>query len=164
MAQTPREAADIVYAAMPHSITPELLNDYGLDVTQDQARHIAQELLSLNLYWIGSALQANLRPEEIGRMEDALKRRLEQGWRDLGMQGSEPSAVFKDAKARGAAYHQIIQEGGSPISVFGESAQSLEFEGAVEAGQHQKLLALFIDVVPVDTFGELLDSLELTDS
>ena len=49
MAQTPREAADIVYAAMPHSITPELLSDYGLDVTQDQARHIAQELLSLNL-------------------------------------------------------------------------------------------------------------------
>ena len=48
--------------------------------------------------------------------------------------------------------------------MFGESAQSLEFEGAVEAGQHQKLLALFIDVVPVDTFGELLDSLELTDS
>ena len=35
-------------------------------------------------------------------MEDALKRRLEQGWRDLGMQGSEPSAVFKDAKAAGS--------------------------------------------------------------
>ena len=44
MAQTPREAADIVYAAMPHSITPELLSAYGLDVTPDQARHIAQEI------------------------------------------------------------------------------------------------------------------------
>jgi hypothetical protein len=164
MAQTPREAADLVYTAIPHSITPDLLSDYGLEVTPDQARHIAQELLSLNLYWIGSALQANLRPEEVGRIKNELKQRIEQGWRELGMQGSEPSAVFTEAKVREANYHQIIQEGGSPISVFGQSAQSLEFEGAVEAGQHQKLLALFIDLVPVDTFGELLDSLELTDS
>jgi hypothetical protein len=164
MAQTAREAAEMVYTAMPHSITPELLSNYGLDVTPDQAHHISKELLSLNLYWISSALQANLRPEEVERMEIELKRRIEHGWRDLGMQDSEPSAVYKEAQARGAAYHQIIQEGGSPISVFGESAQSLEFEGAVEAGQHRKLLSLFIDVVPVDTFGELLDSLELTDS
>ena len=57
-----------------------------------------------------------------------------------------------------------MQEGGSPIAVFGESAGSLEFSGAIEAGDRQKLLALFIDVIPVDACGELVAGLELTDS
>jgi hypothetical protein len=34
----------------------------------------------------------------------------------------------------------------------------------IEAGDRHKLLALLIDVIPVDTFGELVAGLELTDS
>lgn len=154
----------MLYAALPHAITLELLNDYGLDIAPHQVKPILEELLYLNLYWIGSALQASLRTEKAERVQVELKRCIERGWNDLGLQGSEPLAVFEDAKTRQDAYHQILQEGGSPVSVFSESAAFLEYEGAVEAGHHQHLLALFIDLVPVDTFGELLDGIELADS
>lgn len=143
-------------------MTPELLLDYGLHVDPDQSRAIMKELLSLTLYWIGSALQANFRPEAAECIMKELQHRIEQGWRDLGMQGFEPAAVFKEAKIRQAVYHQMLQEGGSLISVFGESARFLEFEGVIEAGHHQHVLALLIDFVPVDTFGEVLDGIELT--
>ncbi|MEP6888685.1 MAG: hypothetical protein ABI945_10250 [Nitrospirales bacterium] len=60
MAHTPREAAESLYAAMPCAMSLDLLREYALEVTPEQARHITEEVLSLNLYWIHTALQASL--------------------------------------------------------------------------------------------------------
>ena len=164
MAHTPREAAEILYAAMPRAMTLEMLREYGLEVSPEQSRHITQEILSLSLYWIHTALQASLRAGEAESISRALAQCIEHGWKDFDMQGRDHAAVLEEATHRRAGYDQIVQEGGSPIAVFGESAGALEFSGAIETGDRQKLLALFIDMIPVDTFGELVDGLELADS
>lgn len=164
MAHTPREAAESLYAAMPHAMTLDLLREYGLEVTSEQARHITEEALSLNLYWIHTALQASLRASDAERVSRELTQCIVSGWKDFDMPGRDHAAAFDEAQTRRAGYDRIVQEGGSPIAVFGESAGSLEFSGAIEAGERQKLLALFIDLIPVDAFGDLIASLELTDS
>ncbi len=164
MAHTPREAAESLYAAMPRAMTLETLSEYGLEVSPEQARHITQEILSLNLYWIHTALQATLRAGKAEFVSTELAHRIGLGWKDFDMQGRDHAAALEKATHQRAGYDQIVQEGGSPIAVFGESAGSLEFSGAIETGDRQKLLALFIDMIPVDTFGELVDGLELTDS
>ena len=164
MATTFREAAESLYAAMPRAMSLDLLGEYGLEVTPEQARQITEEVLSLNLYWIQTALQANLRAGEAERVSREVAQRIQHGWKDFDMQARDHAAAFEEAQSRRAGYDQIVQEGGSPIAVFGESAGSLEFSGVIGAGDRQKLLALFIDVIPVDAFGELIAGLELTDS
>ncbi|MBA2252024.1 MAG: hypothetical protein H0W13_04860 [Nitrospirales bacterium] len=164
MAHTPREAAESLYAAMPRAMSLDLLREYGLEVTPEQARHITEEVLSLNLYWIHTALQASLRAGEAERVSSELAQCIARGWKDFDMQGRDHAAAFDEAQKRRVGYDQIVQEGGSPIAVFGESAGSLEFSGVIEAGDRQKLLALFLDVIAVDAFGELIASLELTHS
>jgi hypothetical protein len=164
MAHTPREAAEILYAAMPRAMTLETLSEYGLEVSPEQARHITQEILSLSLYWIHTALQTSLRAGDAERVSGELTQCIERGWKNFDMQGRDHATALEDATHRRAGYDQIVQEGGSPIAVFGESAGSLEFSGAIEMGNREKLLALFIDMIPVDTFGELVAEFELADS
>jgi hypothetical protein len=164
MAQTPHDAAESLYTVMPRAITLDLLSEYGLEVTADQARHVTQEALSLSFYWIRSALHAKLRPGDAARVLTELERCIAAGWKDFDLEGYDPSTVLREAWSKHAAYDQIVQEGGSPIAVFGESAGGLEFSGVVAGGERQKLLALFIDVVPVETFGELMETLDLADS
>ena len=48
--------------------------------------------------------------------------------------------------------------------MFGEAARMLESEGVVTMEDRQKLLVLFIDLVPVDTFGEVLRELDERDA
>lgn len=164
MAVTYREAAESLYAAMPRAMSLALLSEYGLDVTAEQARHITEEVLSLNLYWIHAALHTTLRAGEPERVSAQLTECIVRGWKNFDMQGRDHEAALEEVENRRAGYDQIVQEGGSPIAVFGESAASLEFAGLIEAGDRHKLLALFIDVIPVETFGELVAGLELTDS
>jgi len=164
MAHTPREAAESLYKAMPHAISLDLLSDYGLDVSPDQARHITLETLSLSLYWIHTAIRSTLRAGEAERVVTELAQRIRLSWSDFDIQEWDHAAALDEAKHRHAGYARIVQEGGSPIAVFGESAGALEFSGTIEAGDRQKLLALFIDMIPVDTFGELVADFELADS
>ncbi len=164
MSHTHREAAESLYAAMPHAMTLDVLREYGLEITSEQARHITEEVLSLNLYWIHTALQASLRAGDAERVSSELAECIERGWKDFDIPGRDYAAMLEEARNRRAGYDRIVREGGSPIAVFGESAGSLEFSGTIEAGERQKLLALFIDLIPVDAFGDLIASLELTNS
>ena len=49
---TPREAAVALVAAMPVGVSVQQLEEYGIEVTTEQAQAITQEVLSLNLFWI----------------------------------------------------------------------------------------------------------------
>jgi len=149
---------------MPHALSLELLREYGLEVSPEQARHITQETLSLSLYWIHTALQSTLKAGDAEHVATELAQRIQLGWSDFGIEDLGHAAVLDEAKHRRAGYDQIVQEGGSPIAVFGESAAALEFSGTIEAGDRQKVLALFIDTIPVDTFGELVAGFELASS
>jgi hypothetical protein len=164
MAQTFLEAAESLYTVMPRAMSLDLLKEYGLEVSAEQARRITKEALSLSLYWVQGALHAKLRTEDAERVLTEVERCIAAGWKDFGLDESEPAAVLQEARSKCADYDRIVQEGGSPIAVLGEAAATLEFAGAIEEGDRQKLLALFIDIVPVETFGDLMATVELADS
>ena len=56
MPQTPAQAADALYAILAHVLSSATLEEYGIHATAEQTRQITRELLSVNLYWIHSAL------------------------------------------------------------------------------------------------------------
>ncbi|MER3422015.1 MAG: hypothetical protein C4293_01065 [Nitrospiraceae bacterium] len=163
MPQTPIQAAEVLYASMPHGLSPDTLMEYGIEASPEQASRIAREMLSLNLYWIRSALEASLSQKNADRVFGELQQSLLKRWQsELGLQGYDPQVYFKEMKERRAVYDRVMQEGGSPVSVCMEAARILEFERAVPTEDRPKLLALFIDLVPVETFGEMVAEFDLS--
>jgi hypothetical protein len=93
----------------------------------------------------------------------ALHDRILQGWTtELGLEGQAAQVFFKEAEERRQTYDQIVQEGGSPVAVFTECAAILESAWAVKSEDRQKILALLVDLIPVDQIGELVEDWQLT--
>jgi len=162
MAHTAHQAAEAIYASMTREVSSETLLDYGIAATPEQAQRIAVEMLALTLFWIRRALVEILGSRHEGRIFAELQRRVESGWPDFNLP-LDPRRVLGETEQRHVAYEPLAREGGPPVTVFGEAAQALEREGAVTLEERQKLLALFIDLVPVDTFGEVLSGLDVRD-
>lgn len=155
MPQSPAQAADALYTILPHALTRATLEEYGIDATPEQARQITREILSVNLYWIRSALDVSLSKEDAERIYGALRERLVGVWTsELGLEGYEPEQYFEEVQTRRQIYDQIARESGPPIAVLKETASLLEADGAISAEDYQKILALLIDIVPVEGIGE----------
>ena len=71
---------------------------------------------------------------------------------------------FEEMEGRRSTYDRVVQEGGTPVMVFTESASILESVGTVQPEDRQKILALLIDLIPVDPIGEQVAELDLTDT
>ena len=160
MAHTARQAAEAIYASMTREVSSETLLDYGIAAAPEQAQRIAVEVLALTLFWIRRALVEILGSRYESRVFEELQCRMESNWPEFNLP-LDPRRVLEDAGRRHVDYEPLAREGGPPVTVFGEAAQALEREGAVTLEDRQKLLALFIDLVPVDTFGEVLSGLDV---
>jgi hypothetical protein len=159
---TPMQAAQSVFAAIPHAVTPEILESYGIKATSEAARSITRELLLLNLFWIHSALHAALTAKAADRVMTALQELLTGQWEmTLGLQPQELHSFFTDVRQRRASYQQIVTEGGSPIAVATELCARLETAGVVRDEDRPKLLALLIDITPVEELGEIAVDMQL---
>ena len=158
---TVAEGARQVSAAIPRGLGPPLLAEYGLEVRAEQAEEITNTLLSLNLYWIRSALRA-FHPVHADQIFEQVWGSLQQDPAlKLGLSRS-PSAVRREMEQHWAGYEHMVHEGRSPVMVMTEAISALESRGLVQADDRDRVLALFIDHVPVDTYGELLAELDLT--
>lgn len=152
---TPTQAAEALFALIPHEMTPSMLEEYGIEATPAQARQLTRELLSLNLFWIRQALHAALKDLERKRVLSELCERLIRAWEpELGQEGEDVGRYFQGMEERCRVYDRLVQEGVGPPMVASEAATILEAEGSDEPEDHQKLLALFIDLVPVEEIGE----------
>jgi hypothetical protein len=163
MAHTARQAAEAIYASMTCAVSPETLLDYGLVAPPEQAQRIAVEVLALSLFWIRRALMEILGSRYESRVFAELQRRVESNWPDFNLP-LDPQRALEETGRRHATYEPLAREGGPPVTVFGEAAQALEREGVVTLEDRQKLLALFIDLVPVETFGEVLSELDVREA
>ena len=162
MFRTPQEVAEALYAAVPHALSRAMLEDYGIEATIEQARQITQELLSLNLFWIGCALEAvlPLKPRELVLSE--LRERILSGWvSDLAWDGLEAGPYFQEAEERRRIYAKAMQEDASPMMIATETATILVADSAVQPEDRNKILALVVDLVPVDELGQLAEQIEL---
>lgn len=164
MLHTPQQAADAFYAAMPHAVSGVLLDEYGIETSAEQGRQITRELLSLSLFWIRCALDAVLLPRHRAEVLDELRGRIRLGWTsDLALDGADPERYFQEAEERRKVYDQVTQEGASPVIVATETAAILVSDAAVPPEDRQKVLALIIDLMPVDHFGELAEDIKLAE-
>jgi len=159
MFQTPEEAAEALFGAIPHAITPAVLEEYGIEAA-GPAHHITRELLSLSLFRIHWALQAVLPPKHREQVLAALHRRVVAGWeKDLWLEGSELEFFDRVAEQR-KTYTQAMQAGAGPVDIAHEAAALLVSHGAVPAEDRQKVLGLIIDLVPDTELVELVEQLK----
>lgn len=162
--KTPFQAAEALYAIIPHAVPRATLEEYGMDTTTDQARQITREVLSLSLFWVRSALQVVLPKTSKERVLGELRQCLVKSWQsELGQEGHDVEEYFEEMEGRRSTYDGVVQEGGTPVMVFTEAAAILESGGAVPSEDRQKILALLLDLIPVDPIGELVAELNLTD-
>ena len=161
---TPSQAAEALYAMIPHAVPRATLEEYGIDTTPDQARQITREVLSLSLFWVHSALQVALPKSSQERVFGELRQRVVKSWQsELGQEGQDVQEYLEEMESRRSSYDGVVQERGTPVMVSAEAADILESGGAVPSEDRQKILALLLDLVPVDPIGELVAELNLTD-
>ena len=162
--KTPSQAAEARYALIPHAVPSATLDEYGIDATAEQARQISREVLSLSLFWVHSALQVALPKTSRERVFNELRQRIVKSWQaELGQVGHDAEQYFEELEGRRSTYEGVVQKGGTPVMVSTEAAAILESGGAVSPEDFQKILALLLDLIPVDAIGELVTELDLTD-
>jgi hypothetical protein len=156
------QAAETFLRVIPQGIDAEVLEEYGIPATAEGTRHITRELLLVNLFWIATAIHAVLPAKAETRVNVALQVQILRDWETTFQQPAEEWPRFLDEMVeRKSLYHQIVQEGGSPMAVLTEAA-SLLVKGDVVSGEDRsKLLALLFDHVPVDELGPLAAEMTL---
>ncbi|HSS29588.1 MAG TPA: hypothetical protein VLL06_01070 [Nitrospiraceae bacterium] len=155
---TPKQAAAALIAAMPVGVSVEQLEEYGIDATEEQARAITQEVLSLNLFWILAAIEAHIPQKYQSALSELILEILEAGWGTTTPVGSSAWTDYLNAwQARRRRYSRLVEDGMSPLAVSAEAAALMEENKLVTEAERRNLLTLLIDFVPVDTYGRLLE-------
>jgi hypothetical protein len=156
------EAVDAFLGAIPHAITQTMLEEYGITATPAQAQHISREFLLVSLFWIRSAVHAAMSAKDEERVMTALQDRLARNWKTAFAQPEEELQAFlAEIPARRTMYNQIVQEGGSPVALLSETGAVLAAAAAINDEERSKLLALLIDLVPVDDLGTMAAEMTL---
>ncbi|MGH7256246.1 MAG: hypothetical protein ACREI3_10765 [Nitrospirales bacterium] len=164
-AQTPARAADALFAQIPHAVTPAMLEEYGIETTSEQARLVTREVLSLNLYWIWSALAMAMTERNRDQVFGALQHQIAVEWdTELGLAGQDAAAFLREAEERRAFYQRVIEEGGAPLDVFTQAASLLEWGRAVRSEDRARVLACLIDIIPVQEIGAVAEELQIGES
>ena len=159
---TPQQAAEALYAAMPHGLARATLDDYGLALTDAQTAGLTREVLIVNLFWAWSVLDAMLTNKNRDRVFGSLLERLVQGWSlELGLPEEERPAFDEQLRDRHARYAEVVANGGVQVTVLSEAAGLIEGEGTVPESQHQQLMALLIDLDASAEIGEAADDIDL---
>jgi len=155
---TPRQAAVALDAAMPMGVSVQQLEEYGIEATTDQAQAITQEVLSLNLFWIFAAIEAHIPQKYQSALSELIVNAMEAGWGTTVPVGSADWTLYLDEwQERRRRYGRLVEEGVPPLAVSIEAATLMEKKHLVREVERHNLLALLIDFVPVDTYGQLLE-------
>jgi hypothetical protein len=155
---TPKQAAAALIAAMPVGVSVQQLEEYGIDATEEQARAITQEVLSLNLFWILAAIEAHIPEKYQSALSELILEILEAGWGTTIPVGLSAWTDYLNAwQERRRRYSRLVEDGMSPLAVSAEAAALMEENKLVTEAERRNLLTLLIDFVPVDTYGRLLE-------
>ncbi len=159
---TPTEMADRLASLLPPALTPSLLEDYGLEQMATKASEVVRELFSLSLFWMTAALEAHYPGIGDVLVLPGVHQRLQDLWGTVyGLPISQWEPFCADLPERFRAYERAKAEGGSALSVSMEAAERLEANWVVGASDRPNLLALLVDLVPVDAIGDLFEAAEL---
>ncbi len=153
-------AKDLV-ALIPPAVAPDFLEEYGLSLTQQQAQAITKTLLSLSIYWMTCAIRVSIPEPACGRMHQVIQEQIREKW---GSKFGLVHVPIEPCLAGMAGQHQtwehLNRQGGEPIAVLSEAARRLEADNIIASRDEQKILAVFLDLVPVEEIGERVAELE----
>jgi len=154
---TPKDAASGLFAALPKPITADQIQEYGIDVTESQARHLAREILSLNLYWILAAVEAHILQKYRALIAGLLLESVTAQWSSETFGLEQWDGYRHELDERREYYARLMNDQLNPMGLSAEAATLLEDQGVVSSDDRPKLLMLLIDYAPVDQYAELLD-------
>lgn len=154
---TPKDAATGLFAALPKPISVDQIQEYGIEVTESQARHLAREILSLNLYWILAAVDAHILQKYRVLIGGLLLESVTDQWSSdtFGLECWD--GYRQELDERREYYARLMDDQLNPVGLSAEAVTLLEDQGVVLSDDRQKLLVLLIDYAPVDQYAELLD-------
>ncbi len=157
---SPTDAAQSLYQIISRALSGAALEDYGLSVSREQGDQVLRELLSLCLFWAWSALDAALSDKDRDRVWEALAQRVREAWtEELGLVPQDFDGYSAELATRRRLYESLAREGGDPALMAAEAAGLMEKESVIEPEDRPKLLALLVDLVPVDELGEAIEEL-----
>ena len=154
---TPNDAATGLFAALPKPVAMDQIQEYGIEITEAQARHLAREILSLNLYWIFAAVDAHIPQKYRALINGRLFEFVTTQWpaQTFGLETWD--GYRQELDERRESYARRMDDQLNQMGLSAEAATLLEDQGVVSSDDRQKLLVLLIDYAPVDRYAELLD-------
>jgi len=157
---TPNEAAAVLIGALPKAVSPSNLEEYGIEATVERAQQISCELLCLNLFWIFAAIGAHIPKKYQQLVQELILQAVGSWWTATPPLGPITWESFlAEWEDRARRYDQVLQQSGNTLSVQTEAIAYLEEQRIVSEDERGMLLAFFIDSVPVDGYGQVLQDL-----
>ena len=156
---TPAEAAAALFRAMPRPLTRGHLEEYGIEAVETTVPLIAREILSLNLYWVLAAVDAQIPTKYRAVIKEALFDAICNEWWDSGRFGSGSWSEYqRELAVRREHYAHLVDcEGISHSGICAEVAGMIEDQGLISSDDRSKMLVLLIDFAPASEYGRLLE-------
>ncbi len=156
---TPKEAAAVLINAMPVGVSDSQLEEYGITPGPERAQNISRELLSLNLFWVFVAIEAHIPQKYQPAVSELVLAAVKNGWGTTYPVGAVVFPSYLDEwKERTRRYERLVRDGVSPLAISTEVAATMEEQRIIDEEDRRNLLTLFIDYVPLETYGQLLEN------
>ena len=160
MTEHAQQTAKVLVQLIPPSVTPDFLEDYGLTLTAEQAQAVTRELLALSLFWMACAVRVSIPEPVCSRMHEAIREQVREKWSSrFGLVHVPIDEFFIAMERRHRTWEDITEQGGEPIAVLSAAAEGLE-DDVIATHDRQNMLAVLLDLVPIDEIGELVAELE----
>ncbi|MCY4132553.1 MAG: hypothetical protein OXF39_07925 [Nitrospira sp.] len=163
MTEHAQQTAKALVQLIPPSVAPDFLEEYGLNVTAEQAQAVTKELLALSLYWMTCAVRVSIPEPVCSQMHEAIHAQVREKWGSrFGLVHVPIDEFYAAMERKHRTWEDITQQGGEPIAVLSAAAEGLVDDDVVPVHGRQSILAVLLDLVPIDEIGELVAELEET--
>ena len=154
MPGTPQEMIEQFCSVLPQRLTSTLLDEYGLTLSPSTIQRTTQEILSLTLFWMEQAFRVTLPKELTSYLLEGITQSVRGTWKtDYELDPDEEAQFFRRMPQQHENWEKMVRQGGEPIAVLSEAVSSLEAENIIGSEDGQKLLAMFLDLVPIEEVG-----------
>jgi hypothetical protein len=161
MPGTPQEMVEQFCSVLPQRLTSTLLEEYGLRLSPSTIQRTTQEILSLTLFWMEQAFRVTITKELTSYLLEGITQSVRGTWKsDYELGPDEEAQFFRRMPQQHENWEMMVRQGGEPIAVLSEAVSSLEAENIISSEDGQKLLAMFLDLVPIEEVGEIAGGIE----
>lgn len=163
MTEEALQTAKALVQLIPPSVAPDFLEEYGLTLTSQQAQAVTKELLALSLYWMTCAVRVSIPEPVCSQLHESIRGQVREKWGSrFGLVHVPIDQFYAEMEHKHRTWEDITQQGGEPIAVLSTAAEGLEDDNVIATHDRQNMLAVLLDLVPIDEIGELVAELEET--